>query len=309
MNGKGEGRQGENARPAIISISSHVARGSVGNRAIVFALETLGFPVWSVNTVSLPFHPGHGKATRLVPESDAFEAYLDDLAGSPWIDEVGGVLTGYMGNARQAEIVGRFVERLKARNPDLRALCDPVIGDEGGLYVAEDTAAAIRDHLLTRADVATPNVHELAWLRGEALAEDATGVAQTARRLGPDSVVVTSAPAMMRGHVGNLLVTQKLVVMAEHRHVDGPPNGPGDLTAALVLAHLLAGEEPVRVLEKATASVFEIVARAAKRGSSELMLAADRDSIVRPMALVNLRSVMVPGTHVPGKPVPGPVGK
>ena len=30
---------------AVIVISSHVARGSVGNRAAVFALETLGHPV------------------------------------------------------------------------------------------------------------------------------------------------------------------------------------------------------------------------------------------------------------------------
>jgi pyridoxine kinase len=38
-------------RPSVIVISSHVVRGSVGNRAAVFALETLGFPVWAVPTV------------------------------------------------------------------------------------------------------------------------------------------------------------------------------------------------------------------------------------------------------------------
>ena len=48
-------------------ISSHVVRGSVGNRAAVFALETLGFPVWAVPTVILPWHPGHSRATRIVP--------------------------------------------------------------------------------------------------------------------------------------------------------------------------------------------------------------------------------------------------
>ena len=35
---------------AVISISSHVVRGSVGNRAVVFALETLGYPVWALPT-------------------------------------------------------------------------------------------------------------------------------------------------------------------------------------------------------------------------------------------------------------------
>jgi pyridoxine kinase len=55
-------------RPAVVVISSHVARGTVGNRAIVFALEALGFPVWAVPTVMLPWHPGHGPAPRIVPD-------------------------------------------------------------------------------------------------------------------------------------------------------------------------------------------------------------------------------------------------
>ena len=58
--------QAETAAPrAVIVVSSHVARGSVGNRAAVFALETLGHPVWAVPTVMLPWHPGHGRATRI----------------------------------------------------------------------------------------------------------------------------------------------------------------------------------------------------------------------------------------------------
>ncbi len=57
---------------AVIVISSQVARGSVGNRAMVFALERLGFPVWAVPTVLLPHHPGHGPAERIVPDDSAF---------------------------------------------------------------------------------------------------------------------------------------------------------------------------------------------------------------------------------------------
>ena len=290
-----QGGPGQERRPpAVISLSSHVARGSVGNRSIVFALETLGLPVWSVNTVSLPFHPGHGKATRLVPDPDQFRSYLDDLLNSPWLEEVGGVLTGYMANAAQAEIVGSFLQQLKQRRPGLVTLCDPVIGDHGGLYVAPETAKAIRDHLLPHADIATPNLHELAWLVGESDTAELAALVRMARRLGPKTVVTTSAPALMRGHNGNLLVEGKSVVMAEHMLAEGPPNGPGDLVSALFLAHVLTGGEPVSALEKATASVFEIVVRAARRGSSELMLAADKGSIMRPMAMINLRAVMVP---------------
>jgi pyridoxine kinase len=62
-----DNRNAPDVRPAVIVISSHVVRGSVGNRAAVFALETLGYPVWALPTVILPWHPGHSRATRIVP--------------------------------------------------------------------------------------------------------------------------------------------------------------------------------------------------------------------------------------------------
>lgn len=284
--------------PAIVSISSHVARGAVGNRAVVFACQTLGLPVWAVNTVSLPFHPGHGPSTRIEPEPEQFSAFLADLLDSPWLGEVGAVLTGYMGSAGQAEATGRFVAELRRRRPGLIHLCDPIVGDAGGLYVGADVAAAIRDHLLAGADWATPNLHELAWLAGGPLPGDLAATAELARRVGPPRLVVTSAPALMRGRIANLLIEPEGAVVAEHPRLDGPPNGPGDLFAALLLARLLAGEAGPRALERASASVFECVARAARRGSGELMLAADRGAIVQPSASVHLRRVVVPGTLV-----------
>ena len=151
---------------AVIVISSHVARGSVGNRAAVFALETLGFPVWAVPTVILPWHPGHGRATRIVPPLDQFTALMADLERAPWLGEVGAVLSGYLGEAGQAEAVASLVAAVKARTPDAVYICDPVMGDSGGLYVPEPTAAAMRDRLMPIADIATPNRYELEWMAG-----------------------------------------------------------------------------------------------------------------------------------------------
>ena len=125
------------------------------------------------------------------------------------------------------------------------------------------------------------------------MAMASSGLSLVSRRA-PSAASPMRPPALMRGHNGNLLVEGKSVVMAEHMLAEGPPNGPGDLVSALFLAHVLTGGEPVSALEKATASVFEIVVRAARRGSSELMLAADKGSIMRPMAMINLRAVMVP---------------
>ena len=283
----------ENAAGAVIVISSHVVRGSVGNRAAVFALETLGHPVWALPTVVLPWHPGHGRSTRLTFAETDFDAAIDDLIRAPWIGEVKAVLSGYFGNAAQVRSVARLVDALRQNNPELVYVCDPVMGDLGGLYVPEATAEAIRDHLIPLASLATPNRYELAWLSGAAL-EDNGAIMEAALALGPSRMLVTSAVPMMAGGTGNLYLSGRHALLAEHRVVDNPPNGLGDLIAAVFLSRLLSGIEDEKALQLATASVFEVLARAVKRGSNELMLASDASSLSTPMAMVQMRRLVHP---------------
>ncbi|MGH7002883.1 MAG: pyridoxal kinase PdxY [Alphaproteobacteria bacterium] len=278
---------------AVIVISSHVVRGSVGNRAAVFALETLGHPVWAVPTVILPWHPGHGAAKRIVPPVQAFDDLIADLERAPWLGEVTGIMSGYLGNAEQAAAVARLVRTVKAQNKNVLYLCDPVIGDEKGLYVPQATAAAIRNELMPLADISTPNRFELAWL-AEAELADNKAIMRAALHAGPATMLVTSAHPMIAGGTGNLLINHALALLAEHRLVSGPTNGLGDLTSALFLARMLSGLELEQVLQRTTASVFEIMARSAKRGADELMLEADASSLSTPMAMVQMRRLVHP---------------
>ncbi|WP_269931977.1 pyridoxal kinase PdxY [Aminobacter sp. HY435] len=278
---------------AVIVVSSHVARGSVGNRAAVFALETLGHPVWAVPTVVLPWHPGHGRATRIVPPTEQFSALMADLERAPWLGEVTAVLSGYLGEPGQVEAVASLVETVKARTPAALYVCDPVIGDSGGLYVPEALAQGIRDRLLPLADIATPNRFELEWLVGAKL-DDLRATVAAALAAPPATMLVTSAPAMMANGTGNLLVTETQALLAEHRTVERPPNGLGDLSAAVFLARLLAGQPMAKALQSTTASVYEILARTSKRGGDELQLETDSQSLSHPMAMVELRTLMHP---------------
>ncbi len=280
-------------KPAIIVISSHVVRGTVGNRAAVFALEVLGHNVWAVPTVILPWHPGHGPATRITALQDEFSALLKDLSAAPWLDEVGAVLSGYMANPAQAEAVSCLVREIKQQSPDLVFACDPVIGDDGGLYVAEETAFAIRDKLLPIADIITPNRFELGWLTEAGMLSDNSEILSAAANLNRPLTLVTSAHSMMRNNTGNVLLHPKGALLAEHRVIANPPNGLGDLTAALFLARYLQKQPLEKALQMTTSSVFEILARASKRGADELMLETDSASLSRPMAMVQMRSLVV----------------
>ena len=284
-------------KPAIIVISSHVVRGTVGNRAAALALEVLGFSVWVVPTVTLPWHPGHGPASRIVAPSVEFSQLLDDLCEAPWLNEVGAVLSGYLGGAEQVGPVAKLVDCVKSKNPDALYTLDPVLGDapengDGRLYVPEEQAIAIRKDLLPRADLVTPNPFELGWLANCDTPRTMESIKTAAESLNIGMVLATSCPAMMRDHIANMLVMQSGPThMAEHRLMDGPPNGLGDLASALMLGNFLAGGDAVKALSKTSAALCETMMVAARAQSNELMLEACIGSLVNPRMPVDVRTL------------------
>ena len=274
-------------RGAVIAISSHVARGSVGNRAMVFALERLGFEVWAVPTVLLPHHPGHGPAERIVPDERQFAGLVEALVQGGRAGGVAGIVSGYFAHAPQAHAVARIVRAVRQVRQDALYLCDPIIGDAGRLYVDESLAIAIREELLPLADAATPTAFECSWLGGPAANEP--DLARLARALPAPTVLVTSAPALMRGHIGNLLSTPNELLLFEHPAVATQAKGTGDLLAALLLARRLQGHDWPKAAELAIASTFEVVAATARASADELLLAAMQHAIAEPRAPVAMR--------------------
>ena len=148
--------------------------------------------------------------------------------------------------------------------------------------------------LMPIADIATPNRYELAWMAGAPL-PDLKSVMAAALHAGPSTMLVTSAPSMMAGGTGNLLLNGREALLAEHRLIDRPPNGLGDLTAAVYLARIMSGQPSSKALQTTTAAVYEILARTAKRGGDELQLETDAQSLSHPMAMVQLRHLLHPG--------------
>jgi pyridoxine kinase len=273
---------------AVLCISSQVARGGVGNRAMVFALERLGFTVIAVPAVFLPYHPGHGPGTRIATDDKAFDALLQDLVRGGRAADIAGIVSGYLASEAQAHAVARVVRAVKSARRDALYLCDPVIGDAGRVYVSDALAAAIRDELLPLADAATPNAFECAWLAGQADSKNIDLVV-LAKNLAAPTVLVTSAPALMRGQIGNLLVTETETVLFEHPELVTRVKGTGDLLAALLIARRLQGRDWRRAAEMALSSVFEIVAGTAKAGVDELLLAELQTSLLHPHAPINVR--------------------
>jgi pyridoxine kinase len=173
------------------------------------------------------------------------------------------VLTGYFVTADAVVAAAQAIARIKDANPQVLVLVDPILGDSGRLYVAEETAQAIRRALIPLAAIATPNRFELEWLTAMP-ARDLGDVAQAARRLGPATVVVTSASESDAG-ITTLMVkaTERIERVAPRR--TAIPNGAGDLFAGLLLGHLLNGRADRAALDAGLADLDRVLAASAGR--------------------------------------------
>lgn len=226
----------------ILAISSQVAHGPVGNSAAVPALQALGHEVLSVPTIILSNHPGHGKPAALsmpAPDLAAILGALDDLGA---LATCGAVLTGYFAAAEQIHVTARMIRGMKEKNPSLFVLVDPVIGDNGALYVPLAVAEAIRDALLPLASCAAPNRFELEWLTG-GRAGSITEAVAAARQLGVAEVLATSIP-VRPGQIATLLVGADAVSQHQSCLRDGVPHGTGDFLSGLYLARRARGDLP-----------------------------------------------------------------
>jgi pyridoxine kinase len=280
---------------AVLAISSQVGRGSVGLRAAGFAIERLGLPVWKVPTIWMPWHPGHAKTLGVPPRHPTPDAVFDEslsaLTGTPVIDEVGAILTGYFASAGQVMATCRAIDAVRKVSPDVLVVCDPVSADSHGTYVPSEVVEAIRTELLPRCDLATPNRFEVAAFSAMEQAEDNATLVTMAQALGVPRVVVTSAFGMMKNAIGTLLVDGKTATLAEHGRVPGAPHGTGDMLSALITAHVLMGQSAEKAMVLATSSVFEMIARSVKAGSDELLVAREQASLISPMAMVTKRQL------------------
>ncbi|MBX2805634.1 MAG: pyridoxal kinase [Hyphomicrobiales bacterium] len=267
--------------PAILSLSSQVARGLVGHAVNGFVWQRLGFDVTLLPTVILSNRPDYPHYSGEAVRAEQLDAMLGALQANGFLRDVSAIFTGYLPSASHVALARTWIGRLKSERPDIVYCCDPIFGDEPhGLYVAEEAASALRDELVPIADIVTPNRFELGWLTGHEIKVKADAVA-AARGLGP-LVLATSAPCDEPGYLANIAVNEQeawAAISAFRKHV---PHGTGDLAAALFLARHLRGNS-VRDTLALTAGALETVIDASV-GRADLALISQQEQWVNASA-------------------------
>lgn len=254
----------------IIAVSSFVARGTVGLRAIMPALDRLGHETVACPTILLSNHLGHARAAGAAVAPETLTSMIDALAANGWLAGADAVLTGYLPSPDHVRIVEDLVVRVRQQRPDALIVCDPVLGDHpGGLYVPESVAEAVRDRLMPLATHMKVNLFELALLSRRAV-ETAGDVAEAARRLPAPVVLASSVPAGT-DRLANVVITPERAAQCTVVRQSDVPHGTGDLLAATFTGHLLDGEDPVTSAGFAAGAVAAAIALS--RGADELRLA------------------------------------
>lgn len=271
----------------ILSIQSSVAYGHVGNSAAVFPLQRLGHEVWPVITVHFSNHTGYG-AWRgpLLDPADVREviAGIDDRGALAGVDAV---LSGYQGDPAVGAVILDAVARVKELSPDAVYCCDPVMGDVGrGMFVRPGIPEYLRDTVLPRADILTPNHFELDFLAGRATSTlaEVVAAADELRERGPRDVLVTSVVhgEVPEGRIDVVAVSDEGAWAVETPLLPITPNGCGDVTAALYLAHLRDTGSAATALGRTTSSVFAILEETLAAGTREIQLVAAQEAIADP---------------------------
>ena len=276
--------------PTVLSVQSWVATGHVGNAAAQFALQRLGFEVCALPTTLLSNHPGHPTHTGQATDPALLAALVDGVAARGILARAAALLTGYLATEANAAIALDLPARMQAT---ALYCCDPVLGDDGRLYVAPAIAALLAARALPRADILTPNQFELGLLADTlptslpAARAAAAALSARMRPGGPRLVLVSSLvteqtpPGMLdlllHGPDGDLLLRRP--------RLDGHFSGAGDLLAALFLGRLLAGLPPPDALAKAVGAVECVLAATRATGADELALIAAQHALADPPAL------------------------
>lgn len=151
----------------VLNIQSHVVHGYVGNKASTFPLQTLNWDVDVMNTVNFSNHTGYGSLQGVCASGSELLKIYEGLSE---IDiKYDAVLTGYVNGFETLEAVGEICLDVKKKSEkdhrNVIWLLDPVMGDEGVLYVNEDVIPVYKKILESgMVDILTPNQYELELL-------------------------------------------------------------------------------------------------------------------------------------------------
>jgi hydroxymethylpyrimidine kinase/phosphomethylpyrimidine kinase/thiamine-phosphate diphosphorylase len=180
-----------NTPPIVWTVAGSDSGGGAGIQADLRACDALD--VHGCSAIAALTAQNSVSVTRIAPvAAELLAAQLAALAADM---PPAAIKTGMLGSVENLQVLVHWIDLLRAANPALAVVVDPVLGATTGRVFADaDLLQALRTQLLPRATLITPNRREAAALLGLPALQHRADVEDAARALvqaGCASVVIT----------------------------------------------------------------------------------------------------------------------
>jgi hydroxymethylpyrimidine/phosphomethylpyrimidine kinase len=238
--------------PRLLTIAGSDSGGGAGIQADLKAFARCGAHGMTAITAITAQNTVEVRAVYPLPP----EAIVAQVAAV--VDDIGvdAVKIGMLGSVETIEAVEQALD-LVGTAP---IVLDPVMVAESGAVLLDDDARdALRERLLPRASVVTPNIPEARVLAEHLVSADADApaLARAIHSLGPRAVVVTGGHRDIAADV--FFDGEQLVEIPGERHADGAAHGSGCTHSSTLAAHLAYGFDPLAAARAAQAIAAEAV--------------------------------------------------
>jgi hydroxymethylpyrimidine/phosphomethylpyrimidine kinase len=236
--------------PRALSIAGSDSGGGAGIQADLKAFARCGVHGMTAITAVTVQNTTEVRAVYPLPP----HAIVEQVAAVAEDIGIDAVKIGMLGNTETIQAVAEAL----ALVGDAPVVLDPVMVAESGAPLLEEGAQdALRELLLPRVTVVTPNLPEAGVLAGsDDLAPE--GLARAVHALGPSYVVITG------GHrdeaIDLFFDGHELVEIPGERYPDGAAHGSGCTHSSALAAHLALGYDALEAAQRAKAIAAEAVA-------------------------------------------------
>lgn len=236
--------------------------GRVSLTAVIPILSSMGFQVCPLPTAVLSNHtqyPDYSlldlteEMQRIVEKWKKMDVHFDTF------------YSGYLASPRQIKIVEDLIAYF--RRPSDLVVVDPVMGDNGKLYVGmgQDMVEEMKE-FIRYADVITPNLTEMFLLLGEPEIPDVltdqilkAGLKSLSDK-GPEIVIVTSVPVADNPHLTSVYAYNRIggrfwKVTCPYLPAHYP--GTGDAFTSVITGALMQGDSLPIALDRATQFILQ----------------------------------------------------
>ncbi|MDY6323615.1 MAG: pyridoxamine kinase [Catonella sp.] len=175
-----------------------------------------------------------------------------------------GILTGFVGSARQFDIIEDFINYFK--NAGTKVIVDPVMGDDGRIYSSYNSDMCSRmKELVRRADIITPNLTEACILtgtdydNGDFSEESLRKLVDKLKCFDCENIVITGIPC--GNYIGNFCYDagSNLCEMVEQEREGKTRCGTGDVFSSIIAADAVNGVDFKKSVMRASTFIKKCV--------------------------------------------------